>query len=132
MRWRRKKVLEPLVDLRAPRADVFRERCELHYFSSLEKICPAGRRSPRSLRISMRFSASSSRVWQKRESCTPRSYSSSDFSSARSPSSSFLTIVSSSAIAVSKSLIVESISFHHFTVQLALGQRHADAVAGLH
>src|SRR5687768_39496 len=102
------------------------------YFSSLANIAPAGFRSPRSLRISMRFSASSIRVWQKRDSCTPRSYSSSDFSSARSPSSSFLTIVSSSAMAASKSLIVESISFHHFTFQLALRQRHAHAVACLH
>ncbi len=33
----------------------------------------AGLTSPRSFRISMRRSASSSRAWQKRESCTPRS-----------------------------------------------------------
>ena len=38
----------------------------------------AGLTSPRSLRISMRRSASSSLAWQKRESCTPRSNSSSD------------------------------------------------------
>ena len=68
----------------------------------------AGLISPRSLRISTRRSASSSFEWQKRESCTPRSNSSSDFSSARSPSSSVLTIVSSSAMADSKSLIVGS------------------------
>src|SRR3954465_5764339 len=38
-----------------------------------EKAAPAGLSSPRSLRISMRFSASSRRAWQNRESCTPRS-----------------------------------------------------------
>ena len=76
----------------------------------------AGLISPRSLRISMRRSASSSLEWQKRDSCTPRSKSSSDFSSARSPSSSVLTIVSSSAIADSKSLMVGSMSRLFFTL----------------
>src|SRR6478672_8890445 len=65
----------------------------------------AGFNSPRSLRISMRRSASSRRAWQNRESWTPRSYKASDCSSARSPSSSFLTIDSSSAMAASKSLM---------------------------
>src|SRR6185436_16924475 len=59
-------------------------------------------------RISMRRSASSRRAWQKRERCTPRSYSCKEDSSGRSPSSSFFTMVSSSAIAASKSLMVES------------------------
>ena len=90
----------------------------------------------------MRRSASSSFAWQKRESCTPRSKSASDFSSARSPSSSFLTIVSSSAIADSKSLMV-GIGAHEFgsrfrtrvhvgpsQADLAVGERHLDAVAG--
>src|SRR4051812_35281198 len=82
---------------------------------------------PRLLRISPRRSASSSFAWQKRESCTPRSNSASDLSSARSPSSSVLTIVSSSAMADSKSLMVGSMSFYP-AVDLAVGQCHVDAI----
>src|SRR3954466_2387463 len=79
-------------------------------------------------------SRSSSFAWQKRESCTPRSNSSSDFSSARSPSSSRLTIVSSSAIADSKSLIVGSISVlaAHVAVKFTFLQRDTHAIAGHH
>ena len=45
----------------------------------------AGFSSPRSLRISMRRSASSSRAWQKRDSCTPRSYKAERLFERRSP-----------------------------------------------
>ena len=77
----------------------------------------------------MRRSASSSFAWQKRESCTPRSKSSSERSSARSPSSSFLTIVSSSAIAASKSLMVgESARFYGSGFQSRFQRFHGSKV----
>jgi len=72
--------------------------------------------SPRSLKISMRRSASSRRAWQKRDSSTPRSYSARDCSRVKSPSSSFLTIDSSSAIAASKPLIDVSEALEASTV----------------
>src|SRR5262245_54132670 len=80
----------------------------------------------------MRRSASSRRAWQKRERCTPRSYSRSDSSRGRSPSSSFLTTASSSAIAASKSLMVVSDTPFHLTRQLAALDGYGDAIAGGH
>ena len=135
-RRRRQVAVERRVDVargarRASRADRRRVTARpVASASSPASAAGAGLISPRSLRISMRRSASSSFEWQKRDSCTPRSNSASDFSSARSPSSSVFTIVSSSAMADSKSLMVGSMAQVRLAVAVSAARgRRLDPIA---